>query len=194
MISLPQIIPGYNEANSLLNEPIILCDESGIATGVIEKLVAHSATTPRHLAFSCYVFNERGELLVTQRANSKKVWPGVWTNSVCGHPAPGETFEQAIARRLKQELGMTITNITVQLPNYKYTTPAFNGIIENEVCPVFFAKATSEPNPNPVEVEAYKWLSWKDYGQELQQDKGNVYSWWSKDQYKRFNDSSILPR
>jgi isopentenyl-diphosphate delta-isomerase len=134
------------------------------------------------------VFNDNNELLVTQRAYSKKVWPGVWTNSVCGHPAPGETFEQAIERRMQQELGMTITDITVQLPEYKYTTPAFNGIIENEVCPVFFAKASSEPKPNPVEVKAYKWLSWHEYSQELQQDKGNEFSWWSKDQFKRLTN------
>lgn len=185
MITLPQTVPGYEKNKNDIHEPIILCDDFGAATGVAEKLTAHTANTPRHLAFSCYVFNEAGEILVTQRALTKKVWPGVWTNTVCGHPAPGETFEQAILRRLNYELGMNATEIQVVLPNYSYTTPAFNEIIENEVCPVFFAKALGAPKPNPQEVMAFKWLSWGNYAQELQQDTANVFSWWSKDQFKQ---------
>ncbi|MEX0789777.1 MAG: NUDIX domain-containing protein, partial [Actinomycetota bacterium] len=67
-------------------ELIVLVDEQGNPTGRAEKSSSHHLDTPLHLAFSCYVFDDRGRLLATRRANSKKVWPGVWTNSVCGHP------------------------------------------------------------------------------------------------------------
>lgn len=183
MVQLPQAIPNYDAFSSVIAEPIILCDEEGNATGVAEKLDTHNARTPRHIAFSCYVFNDRRELLVTRRAHTKKVWPGVWTNTVCGHPAPGETYDEAIARRLQYELGMIITDLTLVLPEYKYTTPAFSGIIENEICPVFFARAISTPKLNPTEVDAYKWVSWADYGVQLAADTDNVFSWWAKDQF-----------
>ena len=114
-----------------------------------EKYLAHNSKTKLHAAFSCYVFNDKGQLLVTKRAITKKVWPGVWTNTCCGHPFPNETRQDAIARRLNYELGMTVKDVQVILPNYIYKTPLYNGIIENEFCPVFFAVATSKPKPLP---------------------------------------------
>jgi len=157
-------------------------DDSGTQIGTAEKLSTHHANTPLHRAFSCYVFNDDGQLLVTRRADSKKVWPGVWTNSVCGHPAPGESTEAAIARRLQYELGMAADKVQVVAPHYRYKTPAYNGIIENEICPVYIAHATSAPQPNPNEVGEYKWMAWKDYVAALTADAADVFSWWSKDQ------------
>src|SRR5687767_11740101 len=97
-------------------EQIVFVDESGTPTGEIgPKLASHGADTRLHLAFSCYIFrNGDGNFLVTQRALSKKVWPGVWTNSVCGHPAPGEAMENAIRRRAAYEVGIkNLRDITV---------------------------------------------------------------------------------
>lgn len=163
-------------------EYIVLVDDNGKQIGTAEKYSAHHAHTPLHKAFSCYVFNDAKQLLVTKRASSKKVWPGVWTNSVCGHPMPEEATEQTIARRLQFELGMTAEGVRVIAPDYRYKTPPFNGIIENEICPVYLAHALGEPKPNPAEVEAYKWISWDAYVQELSSDTTDVFSWWSKDQ------------
>ena len=167
---------------------IVLTDRRGQPIGTAPKLESHHSNTPLHLAFSCYVFNEQGKLLVTQRALGKKVWPGVWTNSVCGHPAPGEEMTQAIKRRLKDELGMTAKDFELVLPDYRYKTPPFKGIIENEICPVYFAKTTAEPKPNPEEVADYKWLTWAEWVKELESDKNNKYSYWAKDQLKQFKN------
>ncbi len=180
-------MPGqcYNKAmqnsSPAETEQIVLLAEDGSEIGTAPKLASHHAKTPLHKAFSCYVFNDRGEFLVTQRALSKKVWPGVWTNSVCGHPAPGESYEDAIKRRAKDELGMTLQNITVALPHYRYKTPPYNGIIENEICPVFVARLASGPDPNPDEVEALRWMAWQEYVQDIDA-RPDVYSYWAKDQ------------
>lgn len=166
---------------------IVFVDETGKPTGRIgPKLASHTATTALHLAFSCYVFRKSdGTFLATQRALSKKVWPGVWTNSVCGHPAPDEPIEHAIRRRAAFELGVdSLEGISCVLPKYRYTTPPYNGIIENEFCPVFVAYMEGDPNPNPEEVEAYKWLPWPDYVRMLT-EKPDTMSYWTKDQYKQ---------
>lgn len=175
----------------LAQEHVVLVTEDGKTTGkTLPKLDAHHDNTPLHLGFSCYVFNDKNELLVTQRALVKKVWPGVWTNSVCGHPAKGETVPQAIERRLEFELGMKAADIQPVLPNYRYTTPPFKGIIENEFCPVYVAHAASNPKPNPEEVEALKWMSWEDFVTEA---SGNDdYSYWCKDQISQLKDNQAF--
>lgn len=164
-----------------MTELIVLVDENGSEVGTAPKLESHHANTPLHKAFSCYIFNDRGQLLVTQRALSKKVWPGVWTNSVCGHPGPGESHENAIRRRAQEELGMSVGDIKVVLPNYRYKTPPFNGIVENEVCPVFVARMAKDPNPNPDEVEDIVWMDWKEYAEDVKTHP-EKYSYWAKDQ------------
>jgi isopentenyl-diphosphate delta-isomerase len=168
-------------------EQIVFVDEQGNPTGETgPKLASHTAQTKLHLAFSCYIFRRSDNaFLLTPRALSKKVWPGVWTNSVCGHPAPGEAIEDAIKRRAGYEIGITdLQDIQVMLPNYRYTTPPNNGIIENEFCPVYVAYTDSEPVPNYDEVEEYHWLTWKDYVRRLEHQPDTM-SYWAKDQYKQ---------
>lgn len=186
-----------------MQELIYYVDQNGRPTGeTSEKYAAHHANTRLHAGFSCYVFNDQGQFLVTQRAAGKKVWPDVWTNSCCGHPAPSEPHAAAIARRLQYELGMTATDLKVVLPKYMYKTPAYNNIIEHEFCPVYFARATSVPLPNPQEVSAFYWMNWNDFVAAAEADgpsdagkrsfmqnepagesrKLGVWSWWCKDQ------------
>ena len=140
-------------------EQIVLLDDDWQPIGVGPKLASHNADTPLHLAFSCYVFNQHGEVLITQRAQTKKTWPGIWTNSCCGHPAPGEPIEDAIHRRLQDELGMTVTDLKLVLPKFRYRAEC-NGIVENECCPVYVAQAASSPTLNPDEVMNQRWLDW----------------------------------
>lgn len=173
-------------------EQVVLCDQNGHPTGTAEKFSSHHANTPLHLAFSCYVFNSEGKFLVTQRAHSKKVWPGIWTNSVCGHPAPDEDMIDAIKRRLDQELGMTAQDFQLLVPEYIYKTPTFKGVIEHEYCPIYVARAASEVKPNPEEVENYKWMSWGKYVAAAEADKIDEWSWWCKDQLKQLKDHSLI--
>jgi isopentenyl-diphosphate delta-isomerase len=171
-------------------EQIVFVDESGKPTGQTgPKLASHTADTKLHLAFSCYILRRSdNRFLVTQRALSKKVWPGVWTNSVCGHPAPGEDMEDAIRRRAKFELGIEegLEDIRCLLPTYRYTTPPYNGIIENEFCPVYVAYYDGVLDPNPDEVEMYRWLPWSEYAFLLTDPKlSQNASYWAKDQYEQ---------
>ena len=141
-------------------EQVVLVDETGDAIGTAPKAGVHHTDTPLHLAFSCYVFDRAGRLLMTQRAHHKPTFPSVWTNSVCGHPAPGEDVFEAVRRRAGQELGLTIEALTLALPAFRYEATGANGVRENELCPVFTAIATGEPTPDASEVAAVAWEDW----------------------------------
>lgn len=175
-------------------EMIVLVDEHGRPTGTAEKFSSHSADTPLHLAFSCYVFDDSGAFLATRRALTKKVWPGVWSNSVCGHPAPGESLPDAVERRLSYELGMRARDIEVLLPNHLYRAPAFRGIVEHEFCPVFIARQASAPQPNPLEVGACAWLHWDEFVRSALEDTDNRYSWWCKNQLRELIGHPLIER
>ena len=141
------------------SEQVVLLDDAGTPIGVADKYGVHTADTALHLTFSCHVYNEDGLVLVTRRALSKLTWPGVWTNSFCGHPATGESFEDAIARRASVELGITIGQLTLILPDFRYRAVDASGIVENEVCPVYRAVTTDAVVPNPDEVAEFAWVT-----------------------------------
>lgn len=141
---------------------MVLVDDSGASIGVADKIAVHTHDTALHLAFSCHVYNTAGQILVTRRALSKLTWPGVWTNSFCGHPAPGETQESAIARRGLYELGLTLTDLEVVIPDFRYRAVDASGIVENEICPVYRAITSEEPTPNPDEVAEFQWVDPQD--------------------------------
>jgi isopentenyl-diphosphate delta-isomerase len=139
-------------------ELVVLVDEAGAPIGSADKRAVHTTATPLHLAFSCHVYDTDGRVLVTRRALAKQAWPGVWTNSFCGHPAPGETMEGALARRAEYELGIRIESISALLPEFRYRAVDASGIVENEVCPVFRAVTTDAVAANPQEVAEWRWV------------------------------------
>ncbi len=139
-------------------EVVVLLAEDGTPIGTQDKATVHTSETPLHLAFSTHVFDDTGRILVTRRALDKKAWPGVWTNSFCGHPAPGETFEDAVRRRAAQELGFTVRDIRPALPDFRYRAVDASGIVENEICPVYTAIAETPVDPLPAEVMDLHWV------------------------------------
>jgi isopentenyl-diphosphate delta-isomerase len=144
-------------------ESVVLLDETGYASGTAAKAAVHHAQTPLHLAFSCYLFNGTGQFLLTRRAESKRTWPGVWTNTCCGHPLPGEPISGSVRRRLQQELGIGTAKLALVLPRFRYRARMDNGIIENEVCPVYAAYSDDPPNPDPAEVAEFSWVDWEEF-------------------------------
>ncbi|KRF37234.1 isopentenyl-diphosphate Delta-isomerase [Nocardioides sp. Soil805] len=142
------------------SESVVLLDEEGRAVGTADKRLVHHEDTPLHLAFSCYLFDGDGAFLVTQRALHKPTWPGVWTNSCCGHPAPGEPMADAVRRRVEQELGVRVQDLRLVLPRFRYRAVMDDGMVEHEMCPVFVATTTDELRPDPEEVEEARWEPW----------------------------------
>ncbi len=139
-------------------ELVVLVDDRGTPIGSADKVLVHDERTPLHLAFSCHVYNAEGLVLATRRSLGKVTWPGVWTNSFCGHPTPGESFDAAIARRARFELGIAVERIEVVLPDFRYRAVDASGIVENEICPVYRAVTTDAVTANPDEVAELAWL------------------------------------
>lgn len=142
-----------------MTEFVVLLDEDGTKRGTAPKSTVHAGNTPLHLAFSCYLLSPAGDLLVTRRSLMKKTWPGVWTNSFCGHPGPEEEFHDAIERRARFELGASVADITVVLPHFRYSATDASGVVENEVCPVFTATLDGSFAPNTDEVAEWAWVA-----------------------------------
>lgn len=173
-----------------MEEYVVLVNDNNKQIGVMPKLAAHHSDTPLHRAFSCYIFNHDGKFLLTQRAYKKKVFPGVWTNSCCGHPMPGEKTEEAIRRRLAFELGLQPEKILVILPHYRYRAE-MEGIVENEICPVYLVMVSDSPKPNRQEVETYEWIEWNKFLKMIEK-KPTIYSPWCKEQAQLLDQNELF--
>ena len=161
-------------------EVVVLLDDEGRATGTMDKALVHHDDTPLHLAFSAYVLDAQGRLLVTRRALGKRTFPGVWTNTVCGHPAPGEDLVGAAARRAEQELGLRLTAARVVLPRFRYRAE-MDGVVENEICPVLVARAVDDDLlPDPTEVEDARWEPWDAFAAGVLDGSRAVSPWCSE--------------
>lgn len=143
-----------------MSELVVLVDEAGAPCGTADKADVHTERTPLHLAFSCHVLDGAGHVLVTRRALAKRTWPGVWTNSFCGHPGPDESLTDAVRRRGAFELGLELGEITPVLPDFRYRATDVSGLVENEICPVVVARLApgSVVRPNPDEVMDHTWV------------------------------------
>lgn len=150
-----------------MTELVVLADDHGRPAGTADKAIVHTTDTPLHFAFSAYLLTDDGRTVLTRRALSKKTWPGVWTNSFCGHPGPGESNLDAVRRRAEFEIGLdlgVVAQITEVLDDFRYRAADSSGIVENEICPVFVVRVSGTDveallAPNPDEVDSHFWLS-----------------------------------
>jgi isopentenyl-diphosphate delta-isomerase type 1 len=166
-----------------MEELVVLVDENNNPVGTAPKATVHTTDTPLHRAFSLFLFNSQKQLLLTKRAETKKTFAGVWTNTVCGHLAPNETPIESAKRRLEQELGMKndeVRGLTEAAP-YRYRFSDKNGIVENEICPILIGHTDSDPIPSPSEVDDWKWMDWEDFLQEISAN-ADIYSPWSREE------------
>lgn len=175
-------------------ESVVLLDESGRAIGTQDKASVHHADTPLHLAFSCYLFDDAGRVLVTRRALHKRTFAGVWTNACCGHPGPGEGLADAVRRRVRQELGTDVEDLRLVLPAFRYRAEQ-DGIVENEMCPVFAARV-SDPDalrPDPDEVAEAGWEPWTTFRDEVLAGTREVSHWCREQVLQLPEDPSVAP-
>lgn len=158
-------------------EAVVLLDERGAAVGATLKKGVHKVDTPLHLGFSCYMFDRNDRLLITRRALSKVTWPGVWSNSCCGHPLPGEPLQSAVARRVGAELGMSLCRLVLLLPKFRYVARMSNGLVEREMCPVFAGWSDDRPRLNREEVIALRWLEWRKIVRSVLSGRSSLSPW-----------------
>ena len=156
-------------------EHVVLVDEQNNVLGTADKYQVHGENTPLHRAFSVFIFDQQNRLLLQQRAECKKTWPGVWSNSCCGHPELNETNEDAVRRRCLYELGIELQNLEFASP-YRYCFTHL-GVMENEICPIFVARYQGELNENESEVKSTQWVAWADWLQ-LIDETPEQYSPW----------------
>ncbi|MFC8503271.1 isopentenyl-diphosphate Delta-isomerase [Pedococcus sp. NPDC057267] len=160
-----------------MTEVVVLLDERGNAVGTMPKAAVHHGSTPRHLAFSAYFFDPDGALLVTRRALGKATFPGLWTNSVCGHPAPGEPLPQAVARRARDELGTQPVSLRLVLPLFTYRAE-MDGVVEDEWCPVYAGELADRTlAPLPDEVADTEWVPWPEFAGDVLAGRREVSVW-----------------
>ena len=157
-------------------EYVVLVDESDHQIGLMEKQAAH-IEPHLHRAFSVFIFNSKGELLMQQRALSKYHSPGLWTNTCCSHPRDGETLAEATSRRLLEEMGMTCKMHEVY--TFIYKAPVGQGLTEHEFDHVWIGQSDDIPEINREEVEAWKYMSLNDLKEDIHVHP-ELYTEWFK--------------
>lgn len=160
---------------SLLNH-IVLVDENDRQIGIEDKLQAHK-DGKLHRAFSIFIFNSNGDLMLQKRDKNKYHSGGLWTNTCCSHPRVGESLDQAANRRLFEEMGF-VCEIEEKFA-FTYQVDFENGLHEHEYDHVFIGKYDGEPTLNPEEAEDWRWISLQDLEREVLQFP-ELYSHWIK--------------
>jgi len=171
-------------------EKVILVDKNNRKIGVEEKIKTHKKGK-LHRAFSIFIFNSKRELLIQQRSKIKYHSGGLWSNTVCSHPKPKETYQHATHRRLKEEMGFDCK--LKKLFCFIYNAGFQNDLIENEYDCVFMGKFDGKPKPNSREVMNYKWISIKELKKEIKENP-NKYTIWLKIVLKKLKSSQIKER
>lgn len=157
-------------------EEIILVDKNDKQIGTGEKMKVHKEGR-LHRAFSIFVFNSQGELMLQKRASSKYHCGGLWSNTCCGHPRAGEDLEKAAHRRLDEEMGFDC-ELEEAFP-FIYEVSLDHGLTEHEYDHVFIGDFDGKPAVNPEEADDWKWINLDDLSKDIEKNPGN-YTYWFK--------------
>lgn len=160
-------------------ESLILVDGQDMELGFLDKAACHDGKGVLHRAFSVFLFNEQGEVLIQKRAAGKRLWPSYWSNSCCSHPRRGEALEQAVRRRLREELGLAARQVRNLAFLYKFEYHAAFGAAgsEHELCSVFRAQVDGAPVVNTTEIDDWAWIAPQALSQRLKQQAGDFTPW-----------------
>ena len=155
-------------------ERVIVVDASDRAVGTAPKLDAHVAGM-LHRAVSVFVADGEGRVLLQRRADAKYHSAGLWTNSACGHPRPGESPVEAAARRLREEMGVDCA--LEHAGTFHYRAELGNGLVEHEIDHVFVGTWTGEPAPDPGEVGAWRWVPLGELARDVRERQSRYTAW-----------------
>lgn len=172
------------------NPFLILVDDGDRQWGKLEKTLVHELGL-LHRAFSVFIFNSDGDLLLQQRADEKYHSGGLWTNTCCSHPRWGESLEDAVEERLFAEMGITAeTNYAF---NFIYKVEFGNGLTEHELDHVFIGTSDVIPNPNPAEVKNWKYCSMNYIRQDMRKHPERYTVWFRLcfEQVAAYGDNQI---
>lgn len=157
------------------SEELILVDENDVEIGTLSKAACHDGEGTLHRAFSLFIFNTRGELLLQQRSAAKRLWPLFWSNSCCSHPRAGETMDVAVGRRLQQELGLSGELEFI----YKFAYHANFGEAgsERELCSVFLGRTDASAVANANEIAGVRYVTAQQLNRELREEPERFTPW-----------------
>ncbi len=158
------------------SDALILVDAADHGVGYLSKQRCHEGKGVLHRAFSLFIFNGRGELLIQQRARSKRLWPLYWSNSCCSHPRSGEAMEAATQRRLREELGLYCP--LRFLFKFEYHAQFDATGAEHELCSVFIGRSTGPLEIDPDEISSWRWISPEGLQAELKAHGGAKFTPW----------------
>ena len=168
-----------NRIVSSENEALILVDSNDVEIGHLSKARCHEGAGVLHRAFSVFLFNSRGELLLQKRGADKRLWPGYWSNSCCSHPRRGESMQTATMRRLRDEL-----NIDAALEHvywFCYTAEFGAAGSENELCHVYLGRVAGTVEPNDSEISGVRFVAAADVERELARQPEDFTPWFKQE-------------
>jgi len=157
-------------------DALILVDETDRSLGFLSKALCHEGRGVLHRAFSLLIFNESGELLIQQRAASKRLWPMYWSNSCCSHPRGDESLEAATRRRLNEELGITCPLHFLFKFQYQAQFDATGA--ENELCSVFVGRCRDPIKVDSHEIRDWRWIAPEALQREMADEGGRIFTPW----------------